>query len=74
MTFAIQVCDWLICVVSVGINQSQTRIVKDIINSENFYVIYLLRIIYIQMVISFSIKQNIDHSYLLLFIAFSKSG
>ena len=74
MTFAIQVRDWLICVVWVEINQSQTRIVKDIINSENFYVIYLLQIIYIQMVISFSIKQNIDHSYLLLFIAFSKSG
>ena len=49
MTFAIQVHDWLIGVVRVGINQSQTRIVKDIINSENCYVIYLLRIIDIQI-------------------------
>ena len=48
MTFTIQVCDWLIIVVWVGINQTRTRIVKDIINSENFYVIYLLRIIDIQ--------------------------
>ena len=45
MTFVIQVHDWLIRVVWVGINQSRTRIVNDIINSENCYVIYLLRII-----------------------------
>ena len=48
MTFAIQMRDWLICVVWVGINQSRTRILKDIINSENCYIIYLLRIIDIQ--------------------------
>ena len=48
MTFAIQVRDWLIRVVRVGINQSRIRIVKNIINSENCYVIYLLRIIDIQ--------------------------
>ena len=48
ITFAIQVHDWLIFVVWVGINQSRTRIVKDIINSENCYVIYLLYIIDIQ--------------------------
>ena len=51
MTFAIQVHDWLICVVWLGINQLRTRILKDIINSENWYVIYLLRII--------DIKKNI---------------
>ena len=49
MTFAIQVSDWLICVVWVGINQSQARFVKDIINSEFFFVIYLLHIIDIQI-------------------------
>ena len=49
MTFAIQVHDWLICVVFVGINQLQTRIVKDIINSENCF---LLRIIDIPKYIS----------------------
>ena len=48
MTFAIQVRDWLIRVVWVGINQSQTRIIKDIINSENCYEIYLICIIDIQ--------------------------
>ena len=52
MTFAIQVRDWLIRVVWVGINQSQTRIVKVIINSENCYVIYLLQIIYIQIILN----------------------
>ena len=46
MTFAIQVRDWLIRVVRLGINQSRARIIKDIINSENL--IYLLRIIDIQ--------------------------
>ena len=51
MYFAIQVRDWLIYVVWVGINQSRTRIVKNIINSESCYVNYLLRIIDIQMVI-----------------------
>ena len=56
MTFAIQVRDWLICVVWVEINQSQTRIVKDIINSENFYVIYLLRIIDIQNIFNLNLK------------------
>ena len=45
MNFAIQVHDWFVRVVWVGINQSQARIVKDIINSENCYVIYLLHII-----------------------------
>ena len=45
MTFANQVSNWLIRVVWVGITQSQTRIIKDIINSENCYAIYLLRII-----------------------------
>ena len=55
MTFPIQVRDWLIRVVWVGINQSRTRIVKDIINSENCYVIYLLRIIDIQKIIPFII-------------------
>ena len=49
MTFAIQVRDWLIRVVGVGINQSRTRIVKVVINSENCYVIYLLCIIDLQM-------------------------
>ena len=48
MNFAIQVHDWFVRVVWVGINQSQARIVKDIINSENCYVIYLLHIIDIQ--------------------------
>ena len=42
--------DWLIRMVLVGINQSQTRIVKDIINSKNYHVIYLLHIIDIQKV------------------------
>ena len=32
MTFVIQVRDWLIHVVFMEINQSQTRILKDIIN------------------------------------------
>ena len=45
-------CDssmWLVDLCGfVGINQSQTRIVKDIINSENCYVIHLLNIIDIQ--------------------------
>ena len=47
MTFAIQVRDWLIHAVwgGGGINQSQARIVMDIINTENCLVIYLLRII-----------------------------
>ena len=40
--------DWLIHGVWGGINQSQARMVKDIMNSENFYIIYLLRIIGIQ--------------------------
>jgi len=31
-----------------GINQSRVRIIKDIMNSEKSYVIYLLRIIDIQ--------------------------
>ena len=47
MIFAIQVLDRLIRVVWVGINQSD-RIVKDIKNSENCYVFYLIRIIDIQ--------------------------
>ena len=48
MTFVMQVHDWLIYAVWVGINQSRTRIIKDIINSEKFYVIYLIHIIDIQ--------------------------
>ena len=56
MTFVIQVRDWLIRLVRVGINQSQNRIVKDIKNSENYYVIYLLCIID---------KQNISFSLIL---------
>ena len=40
--------DWLICGVWGGINQSQARIIKDIINSENCYIIYLLCIFDIQ--------------------------
>ena len=46
MIFAIQVRDWLIRVVRLGINQSQARIIKDIINLE--ILIYLLHIINIQ--------------------------
>ena len=46
--FAILICDWLICGVWRGINQSRAKIVKDIINSEKCYVIYLLHIIDIQ--------------------------
>ena len=53
MTFAIQVHDWLIRGVRGRINQSRARIVKDIINSENCYIIYLLRIIDIQKKIYF---------------------
>ena len=49
ISFAIQVRDWLIRVLWVGINQSRPRIVMVIINSENCYVIYLLRIINIQI-------------------------
>ena len=49
MTFAIQVRDWLIHVVWVRFNQSRTRIIKEIRNSENRYVIHLLRIINIQI-------------------------
>ena len=45
MTFAYLVHDWLIRGV---FNQSQTRFIKDIINSEKCYIIYLLRIIDIQ--------------------------
>ena len=45
MTFGIQVNDWLICRVWGGMNQSRDRIVKDIINSKNCYIIYLLHII-----------------------------
>ena len=59
MTFAIQVCDWLICVVWLGINQSRTRIIKDIVNSENSYVIYLLLIIDIQNI--FNIRNSTPH-------------
>ena len=40
--------DWFIRVVWVGTNQLRTRIAKDIVNSEKFYVIYLLHIIDIQ--------------------------
>ena len=53
MYFVIQVRDWLICVVWVGINQSRTRMLKNIINSENCYVIYLLYIIDIQMYLGY---------------------
>ena len=45
VTFEIQVRDWLIRGVWGGINQSRARIVMDIVNTENCYVIYLLRII-----------------------------
>ena len=45
MTFAYLMRDWLICGVLGGINQSRARFVKDIMNSEKCYVIYLLRII-----------------------------
>ena len=55
--FATQVRDWLIRLVLVGINQSRTIIVKDIINLENCYVIYLLRIIVLQN--EFSILSHI---------------
>ena len=48
MTLVILVRDWLISGVWGGFNQSQARIVKDIMNSEKYYVIYLLRIIDIQ--------------------------
>ena len=51
MSFTIQVRHWSIRVVWLGINQSRTRILKDILNSENCYVIYLLRIIDIQIVL-----------------------
>ena len=44
MTFAYLVRDWLIRGVLGGINQSGARFVKDIMNSENCYVIYLLLI------------------------------
>ena len=40
--------DWLIWGVWGEINQSCARIVKDIMNTEKCYVIYLLRIIDIQ--------------------------
>ena len=57
MTFAIQVRDWLIPGLwGGGINQSQARIVKDIMNSENCYVIYLLHIIAIQNCLLFGTK------------------
>jgi hypothetical protein len=59
MTFAIHVCDWLIRVVWLGINQSRTRIIKDFVNSENSYVIYLLRIIDIQNISN--IRNSIPH-------------
>ena len=53
-------CDssaWLVDSCGVGGNhQSRTRIVKEIINTEKFYVIYLLRIIDIQMLF-FTIKR-----------------
>ena len=68
MTFAIQVRDWLIRVVWVGINQSRTRIVKNIINSENCYVIYLLRIIDIQI---YFVVENIEKMYLLFLLFYS---
>ena len=51
MTFAILVRDWLILVVWGLINQSTARIIKTIMNSENFYLIYLLRLIDIQTIV-----------------------
>ena len=51
MYFSIKVRGWLICFVWVGINQSRTRKVKNIINSEHCYVIYLLHIIDIQILL-----------------------
>ena len=48
MTFAYLVHDLLIHGVWGVINESRARIVKDIMNSEKCYVIYLLRIIDIQ--------------------------
>ena len=36
------------------INQLRARIIKDIINSEKFYIIYLLRIIDIQIIFCIS--------------------
>ena len=46
----IQVHDWLTLGVSGGINQSQARIIKDVLNSEKLYIIHLLHIIDIQNV------------------------
>ena len=51
MTFAFLVRDWLIRGVWEGINQSQARFVKDIMNSEKCYVIYILHIIDIQNIL-----------------------
>ena len=74
MTFAIQVHDWLIRLVWVGINQSRTRIVKNIINSENCYVIYLLRIIDIQNILKmccihiFDLSRVYEYHYLAFII------
>ena len=62
MTFANQVCYWLIRVVWSGINQSQTRIVKDILNSDNSYVFYLLCIIDIQNI--FNIRNSIQINFI----------
>ena len=56
-------CDssaWLVDLCGLdGINQSGTRIVKNIINSENCYVIYLLCIIDIQ-----KHKSSVDGNHL----------
>ena len=49
MIFAYLMRDSLICGVWGRINESQARFVKDIMNSENCYVIYLLHIIDIQI-------------------------
>ena len=52
----IQVRDWLIRGVWWGINQSRARIVKDILNSENCYIIYLLCFIDIHIFFNLFLK------------------
>ena len=68
MTFVIQVRDWLIRGVLEGINQSRARIIKDITyNSEKFYIIYLLRIINIQISLLTLKRLDISINLLLFF-------
>ena len=64
MTFVKLVHDWLIRVVWVGINQSRARIVQDIMNSDKCYIIYLLRIIDIQIIFyAILLTKNFDNVF-----------